>query len=146
MKYVTLEGTAMIGNLPKGPNDGAQLVTNRVAAHLVANGDVLKDNVADADGDDPDDEPAPVLDDKVFDKAVEKAVKSKLRELRDGDEKTLKQKMQDADKALDAELQRIRDEGENNLNAALEAQKAEQDAAFDELVAAAVKEAQGSSS
>lgn len=133
----------MIGALPKGPNDGAQLVTNKFARHLVDNGDVLEDNVEDADVLDPDEpEPAPPEDSKSFDKAVEKAVRAKLKELRAGDEKALKKQLEEGNKALDAEILRIREEGERSLSEALEQQKKQQDESFDDLVAEAVQAAQ----
>lgn len=147
MKIVALERTAMINGLPKGPNDGPQTVTNALAKHLVDNGDVLQENVSDADIDDPAEVPADdeVFAGKAFDRAVDKAVKAKLRDLRAEYDKALadaldKQKAE-GDAALEAELTRIREDGERQLAEALQAQTNEQDAAFDQRVADAVKAA-----
>ncbi|MEA3390030.1 MAG: hypothetical protein U9R64_12270 [Pseudomonadota bacterium] len=147
MKIVALERTAMINGLPKGPNDGPQTVTNALAKHLVDNGDVLEQNVLDADIDNPTEEPADdeAISGKKFDRAVEKAVNAKLGHLRADHDKQLaaaldKQKAE-GDAALEAELTRIREDGDRKLAEALEAQTAEQDAAFDQRVAEAVKAA-----
>lgn len=144
MKIVALQRTAMINGLPKGPNDGPQTVTNALARHLVDNGDVDKDDVLDADIDNPlEEDEAPTG--KAFDRAVDKAVKLKLKELRATDEKALadalsKQKS-DGDAALEAEMARMREEGDKLLSDALDAQHEEQEAAFEERVAKAVAEA-----
>lgn len=147
MKIVALERTAMINGLPKGPNDGPQTVTNALAKHLVDNGDVLKENVLDAEIDNPAEEPADEesFAGKAFDRAVDKAVKAKMRDLRADYDKHLadaldKQKAE-GDAALEAELTRIREDGERQLAEALQAQTAEQDAAFEERVTEAVKAA-----
>lgn len=142
MKIVTLQRTVMIGGLPKGPNDGPQTVTNVLARHLVDNGDVLKGDLEDAE-----DHPGEVADDdvvegKAFDRAVDKAVKAKLKELRAVDEKTLSDALEkqrvEGNAALDAEMKRIREEGDTLLSEALEAQQTEQNEAFEDRIAAAL--------
>lgn len=144
MKIVALQRTTMINGLPKGPNDGPQTVTNAHARHLVDNGDVLKEDVIDAGIDDPAEE-TETVEGKAFDRAVEKAVKARLKELRAADEKTLADVLQkqkaDGDAALETEMTRIREEGDKLLAEALDAQQAEQEAAFDERVATAVADA-----
>ncbi|WP_122927940.1 hypothetical protein [Sphingobium sp. LF-16] len=146
MKIVALQRTVMINGLPKGPNDGPQTVTNAYARHLVDNGDVDKNDVLDADINDPSEE-TEVVEGKAFDRAVDRAVKLKLKELRAGDEKTLADALQkqksEGDTALEAEMTRIREEGDKLLSEALDAQQAEQDAAFEERVAAAAAETAG---
>jgi hypothetical protein len=139
MKTVLLERTTMLNDVPKGPNDGLQLVTNRVARHLVSNGDVLEENVTDADGADPDDGD---LDDvPVEQKALDRAVKAKLRELRAEGEKAIKAKEEALDKALAAEIERFREEGDARLATALAEQEAAQTEVFAARVAAAVEAA-----
>ncbi|MBJ7441522.1 MAG: hypothetical protein JHD35_21240 [Sphingopyxis sp.] len=147
MKIVALERTAMINGLPKGPNDGPQTVTNALAKHLVDNGDVLEENVLDAEIDNPAEEPAEneAFAGKAFDRAVDKAIKAKLRDLRADYDKQLadafSRQKAEGDAALEAEMTRILEGGERQLAQALEAQTAEQDAAFEQRVAEAVKAA-----
>lgn len=149
MKIVALQRTAMINGLPKGPNDGPQTVTNALARHLIENGDVLKADVIDADIENPSEEEES-FEGKAFDRAVDKAVKARLKELRSGDDKLLLEALQkqksDGDAALEAEMTRIREEGDKLLAEALDAQQAEQEAAFDDRVAAAAAEAAGGQS
>lgn len=147
MKYVTLLTTAIIAGLPRGPNDGRQLVTNAQADHLrdmrLVNPDAIED-APDAfsalDRLDQDDEATkPAVDTK----AVDKAVKAQLKTLRADDAEKLKTALaaQEAkgNEALDAELQRIRSDGESSLAEALERQTAEQNEKFAAQVDEAVK-------
>jgi hypothetical protein len=134
----------MLGGVPRGPNDGQQLVTNAQADHLVAMKLVDKDAVEDAPGHD---SPLDRVDDDdasgtADEKAVAKAVKAELKRLRAEDADKLKLALADQERkgndALDAELKRIREDGEAALAERLEEQVAEQDQAFEAKVAEAV--------
>lgn len=121
MKYVTLQRTAMIGGLPKGPNDGQQLVTNAQAKHLVDNGDVDPDNVDDAE-DHPSETPEPDFA-QGDEKRIEAEVAKRLKAARKDDAKqladALAKQQAEGDEALKAEIERIRKEGEDALAAAI---------------------------